>query len=153
MRPAHVTVSRPAKFCSNTPHFISDSDPAVSRPTAPLHERRRMMRWLSTVGIALLCSIAASCSSITEPRERLFTLEVAEQRVPCVGMFPRECLQARERSDAPWELFYDPIEGFTYEPGFRYVLRVAERRVPDPPADGSSLAYRLLLVVSKTAAP
>lgn len=111
------------------------------------------MRRLGTLGIALLCSVAASCSSITEPRERLFTVEIAEQQVPCVGMFPQQCLQVRERSDAPWELFYDGIEGFTYEPGFRYVLRVAERRIPDPPADGSSLAYRLLRVVSKTPAP
>jgi hypothetical protein len=109
------------------------------------------MRRLGTSGVALLC-VTASCSSITQPGERLLTLEVAEQRVACVGTVPQQCLQVRERSDAPWQLFYDGIDGFTYEPGFRYVLRVAERRIPDPPADGSSLAYRLLGIVSKTAA-
>ncbi len=93
------------------------------------------------------------CSSATAPSERVFDLEVAEQRVPCVGVGPRECLQVRERDDAPWELFYADIAGFTYEPGFRYVLRVARRAVPNPPADGSSLAYRLVDVVSRTPSP
>ncbi len=48
-----------------------------------------------------------------------------------------------------WQLFYDPIDGFAYEPGYEYVLRVAERNVPNPPADGSSVAYRLVRIVSK----
>jgi hypothetical protein len=73
--------------------------------------------------------------------------------VPCVGEGARECLQVRERSDAPWQLFYDYIEGFAYEPGFRYVLRIAERPIPNPPADASSAAYRLLRVISRTPAP
>ena len=72
--------------------------------------------------------------------------------MPCIGIGPQECLQVREQSDAPWQLFYGHIEGFAYEPGFRYVLRVAVSPVPDPPADGSSLAYRLLRVVSRTPA-
>jgi hypothetical protein len=70
-----------------------------------------------------------------------------------VGVGPRECLQVREQSNAPWRLFYDDIEAFAYEPGFRYALRVAERPVARPLADGSSLAYRLLRVVSKTRVP
>ena len=39
---------------------------------------------------------------------------------------------------------------FVYEPGFRYVLRVAVSPVSQPSADGSSLAYRLVRVVSRT---
>ncbi len=80
-------------------------------------------------------------------------MEVAESRVACVAVGPTECLQVRERPDAPWQLFYGGIEGFVYEPGFRWVLRIAVTPVQDPPADGSSLAYRLLHVVSKTPAP
>ena len=60
-----------------------------------------------------------------------------------------DCLQVRERPDAPWHLFYDVIEGFTYEPGYQYALRVAVRVVPNPPADGSSVAYRLLAILTK----
>jgi hypothetical protein len=103
--------------------------------------------------LTLFCIAAAACRSLTEPAERVFTLEVAEQKVPCVGIMPQQCLQVREQPTAQWQLFYDGIDGFVYEPGYRYLLRVAERRVPDPPADGSSLAYRLLFVISRTPAP
>ena len=111
-----------------------------------------MARTLLSLAVAILCSVAVACSSSTAPGERELLLEVSEQRVPCVGEAQQQCLQVREQSDAAWKLFYDDIEGFAYEPGFRYVLRVAERDVPNPPADGSSLAYRLLRVVSKTPA-
>jgi hypothetical protein len=101
----------------------------------------------------LLLGAAAACGSPTAPAERVVTLEVGPVRVPCVGEGPRECLQVRERADAAWQLFYDPIVGFEHETGYRYVLRVGRRAVANPPADGSSVAYRLLAVLSKTAAP
>ena len=94
--------------------------------------------------------IAMSCSSAAGPAERVIRLEVAEQRAPCMAVGPSECLQVREGTEAAWQLFYGEIEGFSYEPGYRYVLEVAQRSVANPPADGSSLAYRLVHVVSKT---
>ncbi len=95
-----------------------------------------------------------ACRSSFDPGEPVLrTTEVAENRVPCVGVGPRECLQVRKAAAAPWELFYSEIVGFTYEPGYRYVLRIAERAVANPPADGSSVAYTLVSVVSKTVAP
>jgi hypothetical protein len=62
-----------------------------------------------------------------------------------------ECLQVRWTAVGPWELFYDSIEGFTWEAGHYYLLRVARREVPNPPADGSSVAFRLVKVLSKVA--
>lgn len=103
--------------------------------------------------LTLACTLGTGCRSGTAPAERELILEVAEQRAPCVGVMPQQCLQVRERSDASWQLFYDGIDGFTYEPGYRYLLRVAERPVANPPADGSSLAYRLLFIISKTPSP
>jgi hypothetical protein len=125
----------------------------VSQPTTLVDRHQRKARRLRALGAALLLGVMSSCISITGTNERVFNLEVAEQQVPCVGVAPQQCLQVRDRPDAPWTLFYDGIEGFTYEPGFRYLLRVAVREVPNPPADGSSLAYRLVDVLAKTAAP
>ncbi len=122
----------------------------MKRPLAPACQRSEISRNLLSLCVGLLCSAAVGCRSATEPTERDFNLEVSDHRVPCMAVGPRECLQVRESSEASWQLFYDDIEGFAYEPGFRYVLLIAERRVPNPPADGSSLAYRLLRVVSKT---
>ena len=55
----------------------------------------------------------------------------------------------RDAPGRPWQNFYGEIEGFTHEPGFRYELRVREEPVANPPADGSSLRWTLVKVVSK----
>lgn len=80
------------------------------------------------------------------------TLFIAPERKPCTGVAPMECLQVRESPDRPWQYFYSEIEGFTFEPGFDYELRVREEKVANPPADGSSLRWTLVKVVSKRAA-
>lgn len=98
------------------------------------------------------------------PGERVF-LEVAPQRAACSHpeMPDYQCLRVREvRYDAngivesrgEWEVLYQEIEGFTHEPGVRTVLRLARHRVANPPADGSSIAYVLDMVVeSEIVAP
>jgi hypothetical protein len=73
---------------------------------------------------------------------------VEPERVDCVGVAPMECLQVAYSEGGDTQLFYDSIEGFEYEEGTAYVLDVRVSEVADPPADGSSLAYTLVTVVS-----
>jgi len=96
--------------------------------------------------------------------ERVF-LEVAAERVPCPHpMMPDyRCLHVREIAyddkgiklkTGEWEYFYQDIDGYTHEPGVRNVLRLKRYKVANPPADGSSLAYVLDMVVeSETVKP
>jgi hypothetical protein len=60
-----------------------------------------------------------------------------------------ECLQVRYTEDGEPELFYDEIAGFEFQEGTSYVIDVRVEPVPSPPADGSSLAYTLVEVVSE----
>ena len=125
--------------------------------TRPVPRRRPTLHRLGALVVALLIS-AGGCSQSTGPGEtrageEVVQFEVAAERAPCTGEGHFQCLQVRETPDAPWQLFYDPIEGFTHEPGFRYVLRVARRSVANPPADGSSVAWRLLRILSRTPSP
>jgi heat shock protein HslJ len=91
------------------------------------------------------------------PGERVF-LEVAAQRVTCSHpeMPDHTCLSVREiryddsgivTSRGEWEVLYQEIEGFTHQPGVRTVLRLTRHRIANPPADGSSIAYVLDMVV------
>lgn len=96
------------------------------------------------------------------PGERVF-LEVAAQTKPCSHpLIPnKQCLQVREvRYDeqglkvgtpGSFENFYDDIEGYTHEDGVRNVLRVDRYAIKNPPADGSSYAYVLDMVVESDA--
>lgn len=108
----------------------------------------------SAVLIALAGTLALGCSRVTEPVapiERVYTLEVAPSTVTCTGLLVQQCLQVREQPDRPYTWFYGSIEGFAYEPGYQYLLRVGERTILNPPADGASRALRLIAILAKTA--
>ncbi|MDI1446572.1 DUF4377 domain-containing protein [Polyangium sp. 6x1] len=78
------------------------------------------------------------------------TLFVHEEKVDCMGVGPMRCMQVREAGKKEWERFYGRIEGFTYEEGYAYELRVKVETVANPPADGSSRRTVLVKIVSKT---
>lgn len=103
--------------------------------------------------LALAMWLLAGCGILEPSAETELTLHVAPYTVDCVGSYPQQCLLVKEQLDEEWSYFYDPIGGFVHEPGFTYELRVARRRVPDPPADASAFAYRLRRVVARTPAP
>ena len=103
------------------------------------------------LSILALTGITA-CSDLFGPKERVVVMDIAPQQVLCVGVGPMQCLSVRQHPDTVWTLFYDGIEGFSFEPGYQYTIRVAVRTVNNPPADGSSLAYRLLALITKVPA-
>lgn len=74
---------------------------------------------------------------------RELILNVAGQRAPCTGAAPTLCLQVRTQPGAAWELHHGEIEGFRWQSGTEYVIRVREIPVANPPADGSSLRWVL----------
>jgi hypothetical protein len=98
------------------------------------------------VGFGLLIG-GWACVSLTDPE--VLTLFVAPQLVDCVGIGPQTCMLVKESPDTDWTYFYDGIDGFDFEPGFYYELRVLRHRVENPSADGSSFRYVLVRLVSK----
>ncbi|PHR64625.1 MAG: DUF4377 domain-containing protein [Alcanivorax sp.] len=98
--------------------------------------------------LALLFLLAA-CGEPTPQDKPGQLLYVAPYGTACIGVGAMECLRVKEEGDANWQLFYNHIEGFAYEEGFQYTLRVKVEEVASPPADGSSLRYTLLEVVEK----
>ncbi|MEO6918279.1 MAG: META and DUF4377 domain-containing protein [Collimonas sp.] len=75
---------------------------------------------------------------------------VAAQKAPCsAGVMRTTCLQIRERKEDPWQLWYGNIEGFHFEPGIGYRLRILEEPVVNPPADASSIKWTLDMIVEQ----
>ena len=106
--------------------------------------------------IAVLFWVIVACNPTPEPEGpgstgNTITLYVDSEQVDCVGVAPQKCLRVKTDPDGEWQLFYAPIEGFEYEEGFVYELKVNSFDVPNPPADGSSIRYELVEVVSKEA--
>lgn len=76
-------------------------------------------------------------------------VSVGPELEDCVGSAPMRCMVV------DGELFYDDIEGFEHEAGYRYRLRMERYdRWPGqaPPADASKYGYRLIEVVEKARA-
>ncbi|MBE9138104.1 DUF4377 domain-containing protein [Nodosilinea sp. LEGE 07088] len=82
----------------------------------------------------------------------IVTLFVGPERVDCVGVAPQQCLQVRSTPDEDYQLFYSDIKGFEYVPGYDYELLVQKIPVENPPADASSIEWRLIDVVSQAPA-
>jgi len=72
---------------------------------------------------------------------------VAPERRPCTGVAPMQCLQVRERAKQPWQHHYGEIEGFQFEPGTAYRLRISEIKVANPPADAPDRRWVLETIV------
>lgn len=106
---------------------------------------------VAVIGVMACASRAPSRDTTATSGAVRVTLEVDAHRVPCAGEARTRCLRVRVPPDTSWRFFYDRIEGFVFEDGYRWRLDVERRRVPNPPADGSSVAYRLVRILSKEA--
>lgn len=102
-------------------------------------------RFLVVITVIFLCF---SCSKNTDK-----ILYIADAKVDCVGVAPQKCLQIKEIGKTDWTYLYDQIEGFDYEEGFFYKIKVDVIEVENPPADGSSLKYKLIEILDKSKVP
>jgi heat shock protein HslJ len=107
------------------------------------------------VSIFTLFLAVMSCQDENQAQKETWWINSA--KVDCTGVGPMSCFhiqKGEEIKDGEWELFYDQIAGFEYEPGFIYELEVGVSKKTDPvPADASSLTYELIEVISKTQDP
>ena len=79
----------------------------------------------------------------------MIEVSVGPELEDCVGSAPMRCMVV------DGELFYDDIEGFEHEAGYRYRLRMERYdrwQGQAPPADASKYGYRLIEVVEKARA-
>ncbi|MGI8618625.1 MAG: DUF4377 domain-containing protein [Gemmatimonadaceae bacterium] len=102
------------------------------------------------LALSLVVALAA-CGSIVGTERIVQTIEVGPDKVPCFTNSTQECLQVRVPGTTTWEYFSGEIEGFTFERGFLYVIRVERTNIQDPPPNGSAFRFRLVEILSKTA--
>jgi hypothetical protein len=100
------------------------------------------------IGLVFLLSISFSDDI------RVVDMVVNSYTEECVGEREGNCLLVQEGDHIGtdnWSLFYyeGSIEGFDYEPGYIYHLKVKKKKIKNPPMDGSSISYRLVRIMSK----
>ena len=113
----------------------------------------------SFVPIVLGTLMFAACGDTTDPvGPEPEGPEYIEVRVVTVGPTLAKCYGVGLRTCMVVDggLFYDGIEGYEYETGYTYRLRIGKYDPWDggePPQDASRYAYRLLEQLEKTPAP
>ena len=90
------------------------------------------------------------CSVQTSENTAIKTLMIsADQRDCNNGAGHMKCMLVREKVTDEWQLFYNNIDGFNYEPSYDYVVTVSTAKIANPPADASSIKYTLIKQISK----
>lgn len=87
-----------------------------------------------------------ACLNEDEPKDRTkeVTMYVSSETGTRYdfGACPTECMLVRERGDDAYHpMSFGAIEGFEYEKGCRYVLRVRKTTLANPPADGGRYRF------------
>lgn len=108
----------------------------------------------------IISLVLASCDFPEEPKDKVreITMTVSAETGVTYDLFdsyrehPIECMLVKYGSDsAQWvPLTFGSIEGFTYERGHEYDLRVRLTILANPPADDSSHRYSLIRIISDT---
>lgn len=111
---------------------------------------KKRSNWLLLTLLAVGLALLVACGGNGQPAGPEQTLYVGPNLVECTGVAPQTCMQVKDTPDGEYRLFYDQIEGFTFEEGYDYELRVRTEPVENPAADASSLRYILVEEVSKT---
>ena len=105
--------------------------------------------------LLLLCSgplpaVGESGGGVAPPDGMMLEVTIGPELKDCTGAAPQKCLVV------DGEYFYSAIDGFDYEPGYTYRIRMERYdRWPDqePPQDAGRYGYRLIEVLKKTREP
>ena len=101
------------------------------------------VRLVSVLTLLLL----GGCSLLSPSTDK--TLYLDHYREECASFFLTLCNRVKTQPSDPWMTTLNAVEGFEYQWGFVYELRVRETHIANPPADGSSIRTELLSVVNK----
>ncbi len=110
--------------------------------------------FITLLMFSLLIGCHTTQQTVTENNTRtvevIKTYYVAPYQVDCMGVGPQKCVLVKHAINARWQNFYAPIQGFEFESGFSYILKVKETPIENPPADGSSIQYELIEIQEKS---
>lgn len=112
---------------------------------------------MKAIILLLISTVLGTVSCDNQTDENTEVWWINSSKTDCVGVGPMSCLQIQKGNEIEsgnWELFYSEIQGFDYEPGNIYQIKVKVRDKTDPiPADASSKEYELVEILGKEMDP
>ena len=104
---------------------------------------------MKNFSILILVVLLVSCGTT---KEQIYW--VNSSKVDATNVAPEKCIQVQQSDNINsenWEIIYTPIEGFDYQAGYLYKIKVKKEKLKaaDVPADASSIKYTLIEVLEK----
>ncbi|MEI6312166.1 MAG: META domain-containing protein [Bacteroidota bacterium] len=98
----------------------------------------------------LLCIIAILITSQIHAQSVVYY--VAPNQADCASNASKKCFLIKKNIDAAYSIFSSDIEGFYYEAGFEYIIRVQITAHENPPVGVPAATYKLIEILDKRAA-
>lgn len=105
---------------------------------------------------ALFILLLGSCKTISTSTAEELEIWVNSFKVKCSDVGTTHCLLIQKGDkieEKSWEHLYDDIQGFQYETGYIYKLRVRRNELENVAANGSKFIYKLVEVLKKKSDP
>ena len=103
--------------------------------------------------LSIGCSRDEIIKDIPSTDANIETLIIGPYTETCVGAFEQQCYLEFNEESQEWEFFYESIQGFDFEPGYIYRLKVSLHEREEGIQDVGRYAYHLVEVLSKEEAP
>lgn len=114
------------------------------------HQRKNML--FPTKLFILTASFLIALSMGCGRDNHIETLIIGPYTQTCQGFIEQQCYLVFNEESQKWEFFYESIQGFNFEPGYIYTLKVRLEDRGTEIQDVGRYAYHLVEVISKEAA-
>lgn len=98
------------------------------------------MNKLIILSIPAFLMLITSCASV---------LYVAPRKAECTESADEYCYLVRTSTEGNWVMLNNAIDGFDYEPGFSYKIKVKKQHIKDPAVIGPRLKYTMTDLIEK----
>ena len=99
--------------------------------------------------LSIGCSRDEIIKDIPSTDENIQTLIIGPYTETCFGPFEQQCYLEFNEESQEWEFFYESIQGFDFEPGYIYTLKVRLEEREEGIQDVGRYAYHLVEIISK----
>ncbi len=108
---------------------------------------------ITLILFALTIGCEHAGSLITPDKENVEIITIGPYTQTCQGFIEQQCYLEFNEESQEWHFFYESIQGFDFEPGYIYRLKVRLEDRGTEIQDVGRYAYHLVEVLSKEEAP
>ena len=110
---------------------------------------RHQIVFITLILLSLTIGCGRTNPPITPGQENIETLIIGPYTETCQGFIEQQCYLEFNTESQEWEFFYENIQGFDFEPGFIYTLKVRLEDRGTEIQDVGRYAYHLVEVIDK----